>query len=46
MRSVSGPVPMDITYAFDDAGPGTRASIRVGTKPAAPSVSPGRASGR
>jgi uncharacterized membrane protein len=30
MRSVSGPVPMDITYAFADAGPWrTRASIRV-----------------
>jgi hypothetical protein len=29
MRSVRGPVPMDITYAFDDAGSGTRAAIRV-----------------
>lgn len=29
MRSVRGPVPMDITYVFADAGPGTRAAIRV-----------------
>ncbi|HSJ73218.1 MAG TPA: SRPBCC family protein [Miltoncostaeaceae bacterium] len=29
MRSVRGPFPMDVTYAFADAGPGTRAAIRV-----------------
>ena len=29
MRSVQGPFPMTVTYGFDDAGDGTRMSIRV-----------------
>jgi uncharacterized membrane protein len=29
MRSVKGPFPMRITYAFHDADPGTRATVRV-----------------
>ena len=29
MRSVKGPFPMRVTYAFEGAGGGTRASIRV-----------------
>jgi hypothetical protein len=29
MRSVSGPFPMDITYAFGDADGGTRARVEV-----------------
>ncbi|HET9861107.1 MAG TPA: SRPBCC family protein [Nocardioidaceae bacterium] len=29
MRSVSGPMPMHITYRFEPVGAGTRASIRV-----------------
>jgi uncharacterized membrane protein len=29
MRSVSGPFPMDVEYAFADADGGTRAAIRV-----------------
>ena len=29
MRSIKGPFPMNLTYAFDDAADGTRARIRV-----------------
>lgn len=29
MRSIKGPFPMDLSYAFDDAAEGTRARIRV-----------------
>ena len=29
MRSVKGPFPMTIHYRFEDAGGGTRASIRI-----------------
>ena len=35
MRSVRSPIPMTVTYAFDDAGPGTRASVRVQGEPGA-----------
>jgi hypothetical protein len=29
MRSIRSPIPMTVTYAFDDDGDGTRASVRV-----------------
>lgn len=35
MRSVRSPIPMTVTYTFDDAGPGTRASVRVQGEPGA-----------
>jgi hypothetical protein len=35
MRSVKNPFPMVVTYAFEDAGDGTRASVRVQGDPSA-----------
>ena len=35
MRSVKSPFPMVVTYAFEDAGGGTRASVRVQGNPTA-----------
>jgi hypothetical protein len=35
MRSVKSPFPMVVTYAFEDASGGTRASVRVQGDPSA-----------
>lgn len=35
MRSIRSPIPMTVTYAFEDDGDGTRASVRVQGEPGA-----------